>query len=299
MRLVTNDELYAFLGEIPTTDLYANIRDSVEEWVRSFCNRTFGSTSYKERYDGTGSSKLVLRQYPVVSVERLSLWSVPAIRIRCSGSTTHAVVSVTSTGLVLRKDGVSNTTVLFATYTTLAAVVTAVNAISGWEANIQDPAFSTYLSTELIERMGLFCKGTNWAYLEVPDDAEADFDVDSERGIIILYRWGGGLSSRFYGVNVSGYHGIYSGTALDELTGAVFPRGTRNVFVDYTAGYAIVPKDLLLAIKIMCKTIIQKNDQDSFNLASYSVGDVSMSFKQNEFPETVVDILGRYKIMNI
>jgi len=276
MRLVSNDELYAFLGETPTTDLNASIRDSVEEWVKSYCGRTFESTAYKERYDGSGSNKLILKQYPVVSIERLALSSVDVVRIRCSGATTHAVVSVTSTGVVLRKDGASNATVLFATYTTLAAVIAAINLISGWEAVIEGSTYDSYKSTELLEKMGLFCKGSSWAYLSIPYEAEADFDVDAARGIITLY----GLRDAAFG-------------------GPGFPTGVRNIIVDYTAGYANVPKDLILAIKMMCKSIIDKNDRDGFGLTSYSVGNVSMSFGQGEFSGEVVDILGRYKSVKV
>lgn len=276
MRLVSNDELYAFLGQTPTTDLYATIRDSVEEWVKSYCGRTFDSTSYKERYNGSGTSKLILKQYPIVSIERLALSSIDVIRVRCSDATTHAVVSVTSTGVVLRKDGVSNSTVLFATYTTLSAVVAAINLISGWEAVIESSTYNSYKSTELLEKMGLFCKGTNWAYLPIPYEAEADFDVDSERGIITLY----GLRDAAFG-------------------GMGFPTGVRNIVVDYTAGYATIPKDLILAIKMMCKIIINKNDQEGFGLTSYSVGNVSMSFEQGEFSQEVMNILWKYKSIKV
>jgi hypothetical protein len=276
MTILSNDDLYAFIGKADTGDQYGSIRDAVEEWLQSYCGRTFGSTVYKERYDGSGSNKLILNQYPVISIERLALSAVDAVRIRCSGATTHAVVSVNSKGIVLRKDGVSNSTVLFATYTTLATVIAAINLISGWEATIESSTYNSYSSTELLEKMGLFCKGTSWAYLSIPYEAEASFDVDSARGIITLY----GLIN-----------------TVPNSPG--FPVGIRNIFVDYTAGYSTIPEDVVFAIKIMCQRTIQKNEEKSFGLSSYSIGDVSMSFENNEFPIEVVNIINRYRKLKI
>src|SRR5262245_41311867 len=41
--------------------------------IRSYCKREFDSQSFTERYDGVDDTRLVLRQYPIVSVESLTL----------------------------------------------------------------------------------------------------------------------------------------------------------------------------------------------------------------------------------
>lgn len=283
MSLLSTTDLAIFIekesndSEYP---YYATIRDAVEKWIENYCGRILSSTALKERYDGTGDSTLVLDNYPVTSIERLAFGTSDAVRIRCTTNTTHAVVSVTQLGVTLRKDGVSDSTAVFSTYTTLSTLVAKINTISGWEASLQSSSYSSYLSSELIKKYGLYCGGSSWAYLEIPDEAEADFDVDANTGMI-------------------------------TLNGAIFPEGTNNIFVDYTAGYtnATAPKDLQEAIKIMCKTMITQKDKNSYGLTSYSIGNVSESFggsggggsaqETGSLPPYVSMILDKYKRIKI
>jgi len=284
MSIVSDYELYDFLGKDDSAEeysYYATVRDAVEKWVQNYCGRTFESTVYKERCDGSGSSKLILKNYPITSINRLALSKEDAMMVRNTGTTTHATVSVNSTGIVLSKDGLSNSSVTFATYTTLQTVVNAINAISGWEAALVSSTFANYQSTELIPAMGLYCLNSTWAYLSIPYEAESDFDVDEERGIITLFGFG-----------FENFNGIY------------FPFGTRNIFVYYTAGYTstTMPEDLKFAIKTMCKILIKKTDEDTAGIRSYMTGRVSVTFDISpdyEFPTGVTEILMKYRRVNL
>jgi len=80
-------------------------------------------------------------------------------------------------------------------------------------------AYASYPSTVLVEKFGLQCINNNYAYLEMPDEGEDDFEVYPDEGKIYL---SGG-----------------------------FPVGHRNVFVDYTAGFATIPKDLKLGVMLI------------------------------------------------
>ncbi len=279
MSIVSDYELYDFLGKDDTSEeysYYASVRNGVEKWVQNFCGRTFESTVYKERYDGGGFSKLVLKNYPVTSINRLALSKEDAMMVRNTGTSTHATVSVTSTGIVLTKDGTSNTSVTFASNTTLQAVVNAINLIAGWEAALVSPTFANYQSSELIPVMGLYCLKSTYVYLGIPYEAESDFDVDEESGIITLYGFG-----------------------LESSRGVYFPIGTRNIFVYYTAGYTStnMPEDLKLAIKTMCKILIKQIDEDTAGVRSYMTGRVSVTFDISpdyEFPNPVMDILSKH-----
>ncbi len=257
------------------TSIVSILHLAVEAMIKRYCNRDFESTDYKERYDGDGTSSLVLRQFPVTAITRLSLWPIDVIRIRNTSTSTNATISMSSTALSLTKDGTTSTLAI-ATYTTFTLLVAAVNAAgSGWEAALQSSAYGSYLSTELIEKMGLYCLNSNWAYLQMPyDRGEADFDIDSANGIIYLTRF----------TNVSNGW---------DATG--FPTGTRNIFINYTAGYSTVPEDLKLAVKILVKYFYQRRMEETFGVSSFSSGGISASFEKDIPFEVKLILDGKYR----
>jgi hypothetical protein len=251
---------------------------AAEKMIQNYCNRNFESQSYKERYNGTGTSTLVLRQYPVTAITRLSLWPVDVIRVRNTNTSTNATLSCSTSAVTLNHDGVLST-IDFATYTTFGSVVTAINAVGdGWEASLQSSTYSSFKSTELIERMGLYCLESTWAYLQMPyQRGELDFDINSTYGIIKLFRY-------------------YEG---GELAG--FPIGQRNIFVDYTAGYSSsnMPVDLKLAVKIMTKYLVQRGDEEAFGTKNLNAGEISVGFEEGAFPKEVLLILNQYRTKTI
>lgn len=243
------------------TSIVSTIKSSVEAMVQTYCKRTLKSTSYSERYDGDGSTSLVLRQYPVTAISRFALWPIDVIRVANTNTSTNATVSVSSTGVTVTKDGTSNT-LAFATYTTFTLLVDAINALgSGWSAALQSSSYASYTSTSLIEKMGMYCLNTTWAYLQMPyDRGESYFDIDSASGIIYLNSF-------------RNFDGNWKKNG--------FPIGTRNIFIDYTAGYSTIPDDLKLAVKIIVKWIYQKRSDESFGVTNFGSGGISVSFENN------------------
>jgi hypothetical protein len=262
MALVDETEYLEFLQQ-DEDQLYIiqPIIAHVEKWISTFCNRIFESTSYKERYDGFSDSCLLVDQYPITAVTLLSSNTLDAISVKNTIQYTRASISVSSSGITLSKDGV-NTLLLFATYTTFALIVAAINAQSGWHASLMGSNYSDFQSNYLLEKFGLNCIDNNEVYLQMPDDGEDDFEVYPEEGKIY---------------NSSG-----------------FPLGKRNIYIEYTAGYVSMPEDLKLAAKILAKVIYEKQDQSAFGLNSYSLGGISMSL-MNDMPSEVISILSKYK----
>lgn len=265
--LVEMKDILNFLGLNAETTPDRNIdliRLGVESWVQNvYCRRTLVNASYKERYDGTGDQFLLLDNYPINSVNRLSVDTDDAIKIRnTSGTASQGSVSVSSTVVTLTVDGVSSTLSL-ATYTTLTLLVAAINALAGWEASLVSASYGSYPSTILVEKFGLYCGNNTWNYLEMPDVGEEEFEVYSTEGKIYLF----------------------SG----------FPEGSRNIYVDYTAGYATIPDDLKLATMILIKNIYQRRVEESFGNTSYSVSGISLSFEQDGIPVQAKQVLYGYK----
>jgi hypothetical protein len=251
------------------SEVALQIRNSVEEWVQGvYCRRYFESATYKERYDGTGMNQLWLKNKPVTSLTRFSIGTVDALRICNTNGATTASVSANSTGLILEKDGIENSTITYALNSTLSAIATAINVLgNGWQAQTVSSVYDAYMSSILLERFGLNCIDSNWVYLNIPEAPEDDFDFDSENGIVYMY--------------------------------FQIPKGFKNIFVQYTAGFSSsnMPSDLKLAIQILVKHFMQRKTEESFGLKNYTLSEISQTFEETSVPQHAQQFLSRYRRM--
>jgi hypothetical protein len=196
--------------------------------IKKFCGREFDSQQFDELYPGNGYTRLLLRQFPVISVSRVAYAPTTVLRIRnTSASNQRATVAVTSSGLSLTRvasgTSTTDTSVTWAGNATLSAVATAVNALgNGWTATVADASYNNRASADHRAILGAFDAMNVDADLTIHLRELTSFDVDTDRGILIL---GGAL------------------VALCD----VLPlwSGGRNAWrVVYTAGYATVPEDV-------------------------------------------------------
>lgn len=49
------------------------ILDSAMDWIEAYCNRQFVNQNYVEKYNGDGSDVLVLRQYPITTLNSIKI----------------------------------------------------------------------------------------------------------------------------------------------------------------------------------------------------------------------------------
>lgn len=122
-----------------------------------------------------------LRHFPITYVERICDSKSEAIVIR-HPSATNAAASVVKDGLRLAwvANGVRNTeTILFADEPTLADLATAINAVSTWEATVQD-GFENVASTDLV--VGQFVGNGN--SLSVWIDYQGTVQIDNAIGVV-------------------------------------------------------------------------------------------------------------------
>ncbi|HDY88892.1 MAG TPA: hypothetical protein ENH82_12370 [bacterium] len=242
------------------------IQDGVEKRIKNYCHKDLESTSYSEKYNGSGSRELSVDNYPITAVSRLAIGTRTAINIRNTGSNTTASVSVSSTALTLTRDGSADATLLFATYTTMTLLIAEVNDTGdGWVAEVVNSDYNSFQSSDLVIKMGLNVNDSVWGYLGIPSVAESDFEVYDEEGII---------------VNSVG-----------------FPRGRRNIHIDYTAGYSTTPDDLKLAVGITLKYYYQQREEETFGSKSFKTGDSAAQFEDlKHIPSEARDILdGGYR----
>lgn len=109
-------------------------------------------------------------------------------------------------------------------------------------------------------------------------------------------------------VILSHFRGLWiNDTEIDEDDYAVFndhiyysvgfTEGHGNVRMTYYAGYSstTMPKDLQLAIKIICKYIYQKRKEEIFGTSEYWAGDVKVKCEASDVPKEALAILSRFK----
>ena len=223
--------------------------DSVTSALESECDRHFIARDYSEWLDGSGMRYQSIDEWPLNSVSRVTIGALDAISVTCNDPlATEAYAEVNMAGTMLRLtilDGANAGTVdlSFAAYKTIAELAAEVSATAGGWTGLALSAYGGYRSAVLRPCGRRECYG-NQAYFQMPDEGEADYNVDYEYGQILL------------------------------LAGARFPRGLRNVYSEYNAGYATAPKALeLICIELVAQTY-RTNARD-MTLKSESLGDYS------------------------
>lgn len=275
MSLVSSANILNFLN-LSADDSYgtiAAIHAGVEKSIKAYCGRDLESTTYKELYSGSGNQELILRQYPIISVQRISIGREPIITVKNTNQFTSASVSVTSTNVVLTLDGGSSTSLAIATYTTATTMVDAINAVgSGWVAELVNSTYATYKTRYLFAMGGKEVIDSQWVYLNAPWAVTIDYD-DIHPVMPIITKYDG------------------------------WPTGTKNIYVDYTAGYATIPDDLQYAVKIMVKSAYSKHQECSFGVGSYSIAGMTKSFEgigvNSYAPVEAMQVLDSYRRKSI
>lgn len=280
-------ETYTEEPSIATNVAIISLHDSVEKFVKTYCRKDIENTTYsKEIYYANGKNLINLKNYPIISLDRVAIGSRDALKIRNTNTWSTASVSVSSTGLRLVKDGTADETVLFATYATLGTVITAVNLLSGWEAQISSSINSSIVSTELVDRYAANAINNNWIDLEIPDEAESNIEVFPNEGQIIYSRGG------------CGYDEYYGGYYRKNKSNSI---GSNIIYVDYSAGYitANMPEDIKLAVKILFKALYDRRDQSGFGLSGYTISRIKIFYEKQTWPKEVTDTLDRYKKVRV
>lgn len=265
MAIISLSDMQGFIDDHATEDDLdlQGVVDAVNDWVGNYCKRIFDSTAVTEYYNGNGTAMLHLDNFPVTDLTRLAVGRQAAIYISNTNTSSTASATVNSTGLVLTYNGTASS-LLFADYATLTLLVAAINALSGWAAELADADLGAYLSTELCPAYGKSCINSREVSLEIPADAEWDFDIEPNTGVI--------------------------------TRPSAFPAGSRNIRVDYTAGYseADMPEDLRLAAKIVCKDWYEKRSEGSYGLTGWAVGGMKKQIG-DYIPREALRILHAYR----
>jgi hypothetical protein len=245
--LITLSRAYQDLQGVTNQDaLLGTLITAVSEAIEKYCRRRFVSHAYDELYNGTGDRRLLLRQYPVQSVQSVRYRPVTALKVTNTDPTNvQARVSVTSAGLKLFRfqsgAGTTDTSCTFAGNATLTALAAAVNALGhGWSAQaIGDGTnYGSWPSADLY-----------WPN-SYGDPLEGAGVLESQGALQCVA--GSFAELKMHTYELQGYQWDARGWLLRAIPytdpellhpeDLVFPTGINNFRVQYTAGYSTVPE---------------------------------------------------------
>jgi hypothetical protein len=218
---------------------------AVTKAIENYCWRTFAITSYDELYPGNCKRELVLRNYPIASVERVASGPTPVLRVtNTSASNQRATVKVTATGLELIRvaSGTATTsTILFSDQATPSALATAVTALgNGWSGSVINSADNLRASADLRALQGAFNAKDVTADLKLHASELSSFLIESANGV------------------------------LTREDGACWHGGLHYWRVIYRAGYSAVPEDVQEACAGWVAQLFMQTKRDP-GLASESI----------------------------
>ena len=248
--------------KVKDTLLVERLIDRATDYIERYCGRKLKARAYaREIYSGNGARQLMLRNYPVSRVSRVSEGRQSVFYITKTGATNFASIEVTPTQVRLNSDG-TVTALTLTTYATIADLITAIEAVSGWDCTLMSSGYGTIKTyytgpdgsasvAETLPMAATDCKSPDIAYVEMPHEEVRDYrlidqttDEDANAGI--LYNAGG------------------------------WARGNQNYQIDYLAGFTQVPYALEMACLELIKYKYSQSTRDS-SIKSESLGDFSFT----------------------
>ncbi len=223
---------------------------AVSDGIEKYCRRRFLSKFYDELYDGNGDRRLLLRQYPIQSVQSVRYRPVTVLKVGNGDPTNvQARVSVTSVGLKLYRfatgQGSTDTSITFAGNPTLAQLAAALNNLGhGWNAQVVGDSsnYGAWPSADLY-----------WPN-SYGDPLEDSGIQESQGALSVVAASGAGTFAelKMHTYELQGYQWDARGWLLRAIPytdpellhpeDLIFPVGINNFRIQYTAGYSTVPE---------------------------------------------------------
>jgi hypothetical protein len=238
----------------PTTDaIVAVLITALSDAIEKYCRRRFLSHAFDELYNGSGERRLLLRQYPLQSVQSVRYRPVTVAKVinNATNQNQQARVWVTSSGLqcsrVASGVAVTETLLTFADYPTLSAQMTAVTALgNGWQGQVVGDAGAPVGQQG---DYGLWPSSDLYVPGSYGDPLEGA-GVQQSQGA--LSARGAFAELKLHTYELQGYQWDARGWLLRAIPytdpellhpeDLVFPVGINNFRVQYTAGFSTVPE---------------------------------------------------------
>lgn len=295
--LITLSRAYQNLQGQSNDTLVATLITAVSDAIQKYCRRDFVSSIYDELYNGNGERRLLLRQYPVISVQSVRYRPVTVLKITNTDPTNvQARVTCTSTGLTLVRvnAGVktTDTSITWASKVTLTAVANAVSALgNGWSGQIVGdatnygswPSADLYWPTAFPEFGGgtsgqgaLSCVAGSYAELKMHTYELQGFQWDPRGWLLRAIP--------------------YTDPELIHPEDLIFPVGINNFRVQYTAGYATIPESIQEACAEWVATVYYSASRDQALKALELAGSLKQNWANtSSIPDSILPLLAPYR----
>ena len=187
--------------------------------VERYCGRRLLSRDYtNERYVGNGTKRLLLDNYPALSVSAVREGRESAFQVKQTSGASSAYIEIADSRVRLTTDGTA-TELEFADYATITLLRAAIDAVTGWECTAVSSAVGAMKSTDLLPNYGARYCLNEYVDVEVPDDYVQEYylegGVDELRGNGVLYNpWGWARGIEYHVSYVGGYS--YTPYALEQ-----------------------------------------------------------------------------------
>lgn len=245
MALTTAAEIRAAIpnGDTLEAGVVTGLLNAADAAVKTYCQRTFEAGNFRERLmmpeNGTD---LFLAEWPVTMVNQCSVAGTEAIDI-WNTTAVRARVTVTPTAVVLRSfvsGSWIESELTFASYPTLSQMKTAIEAVSGWDAELNTAVVGTEPSDELAELIGpADASESKHITLYLMDD-DLDITTDRDAGIITIKSFG--------------------------------TWSTEKILVDYDGGYSTIPADLSRGTALVAAELYA-GSQNTLGIKKEKLGD--------------------------
>lgn len=203
--------------------------------IERFTGRIFGAANYAEMVDVTPDGWAATTQYPVSA---LTAYGQGTDGLRTRGP---ALATATITGTAMELS--TGSSLALATHTTLTALAAAVDAVSGWDAEVRGEGVT---ASARLARTASIDAGAVWAefvaYSSVLDVAQVDYDIGRLR---------------------------------------VRRTSEEQIRLEYSAGWATIPSDVQFACGRLVRWMFDRASQPAGSegaLSAVSLGDLSYSF---------------------
>jgi hypothetical protein len=272
----------------------ATIITAASRAIRKYCRRDFIQETYDELYNGMGDKRMLLKQYPILSVQSVRYRPVTVVKIINSlANTPIARAAVTNVGITLTRvtAGVTttDTSITWASNVTIIAVQNAVNALgNGWSAvgtgydqwpsaDIYCPNGISSSNGPLADSQGALTAAGQYAELKLHTYELAGFQLDQARGWLLRAI-------------------PYTDPELLHPEDLIWPVGVNNFRVQYTAGFATVPEDVQEATAELVATWFIQRGRDLSLQSEHTSGAYSYSAQQfRSLPDRVKYLLKPYR----
>jgi hypothetical protein len=199
-----------FPSDTNTDTVIQRAIDVATSYISGYCDRLFEAATYSEYHDGYSEARLYLKQWPITTVSNLA-WNITnVISVTPTESNVYSVTYTaddTDIDVTVNYSNSSSYTTTFdyATYYTMDLLNTGINSI----ANVSSEVVSNYGDdpSYLLRPINGVIRDGNTEWLDYyRQDNYCSWNIDPETDNVL------------------------------EVS-ACFPRGIKNVYVRYTAGY--------------------------------------------------------------